>query len=50
VEAVYLCAIVKGDVQLIVKPDVHMASVDHVSDPTTKLPVLSTLVHMKCGT
>ena len=25
-----------GDVQLIVKPDVHMASIDHVSNPTPK--------------
>ena len=32
-----------GDVQLIVKPDVHMTSVNHVFDPTTKLPVPSTL-------
>jgi hypothetical protein len=33
-----------GDVQLIVKPDVHMASVNHVFDPTTKLAALSILV------
>lgn len=31
-----------GDVQLIVKLGVHMASIDYVSDPTTKLPVPST--------
>ena len=31
-----------GDVQSVVKPDVHVASVDHVFDPTTKLPALST--------
>jgi len=35
-----------GDVSSIVKPDVHLASVDHASDPTTKLPALSTLVSM----
>jgi hypothetical protein len=34
----------EGDVQLIVKPDVHMASVNHVFDPTTKLAALSILV------
>ena len=33
-----------GDVPLIVKPDVHLISVDHPSNPTTKLPALSTLV------